>query len=225
MADNFGYNLNAFYTLFQLDSQEVYRTATIKALGVLADKYRSFDWENGSADGYADAIEGALNLYNREPVESVADWMDTEMKVMWLKQGEDGVIEGWHGDGNFARTTIMYCLWKTKGLSIHPWRDDLQIGAEVDGDTLWISLKSDTPWSGFIKFDKPRHSHNLHLPYDWPRINQFPEWFTVENENLYRCFAQEDRDITEYVGSRLVEGMPIEVNDGELKIKLWLNNE
>ena len=27
---------------------------------------------------------------------------------MWTIQKPDGIIEGWHGDGNFARTAIMY---------------------------------------------------------------------------------------------------------------------
>jgi len=61
-----------------------------------------------------------LNLYNRIPDPKIADWIDSEIKVMWSMQKESGIIEGWHGDGNFARTTIMYNLWKSKGLYLKP---------------------------------------------------------------------------------------------------------
>ena len=56
-----------------------YRDAVRKALGALDGKYRGFDWEDLGADGDADAIEGALYLYNREPVPSAAAWMDYQI--------------------------------------------------------------------------------------------------------------------------------------------------
>ena len=105
---------------------------------------------------------------------------------MWAKQREDGIIEGWHGDGNFARTTLMYNLWKSKGLYVQPWREDLLLGAEQKGDSLLITLKSAEPWKGKLYFDYPRSKENMKLPMDWPRINQFPEWFTVTGSALYR---------------------------------------
>ncbi len=64
----------------------------------------------------------------REPVPSAGEWIDSEIKVMWNKQQPSGIIEGWHGDGNFARTTIMYCLWKTGGAYLVPWNDSLKLG-------------------------------------------------------------------------------------------------
>lgn len=102
IADNFGYTLNAFYTVYLLDNQTTYRNATLKALSSLHAHYRNHDWESGSADGYADAIEGTLNLYLREPMASTKDWLESEIKVLWNFQKPDGIIEGWHGDGNFA---------------------------------------------------------------------------------------------------------------------------
>ena len=223
VADNFGYNLNGFYTLYQLDSISEYRDATRRALNVLAEKYRNHAWEGTSADGYADAIEGALNLYNREPLASTKSWLDSEIKVMWGKQLEDGVIEGWHGDGNFARTTIMYALWKTKGVTAHPWRDDLELGAVMSGDTIWLSIRAQNPWQGILKFDGPRHRDNMHLPYDWPRINQFPEWFTVEKEQHFKMISSDQEINRSHTGDELSNGMPVELEDGELQIKLWQN--
>lgn len=214
IADNFGYNLNGFYLVYQLDSVPEFRLAVIKALESLDRKYRSFDWENGSADGYADAIEGTLNLFNRESVASIPAWLDSEMQVMWAKQQPDGIIEGWHGDGNFARTTIMYNLWKSKGLTAGPWRDDLSLGAEMTTDTVWFTMEVDQPWSGKIHFDRPRHREFLHLPYDWPRINQFPEWFTYSTERKYRVYQKVGGKLEIIHDAPLGEGIAIELEAG-----------
>lgn len=224
-ADNFGYTLNGFYTVYQVDSVLAYREATLKGLGILNEKYRNFDWERGSSDGYADAIEGALNLYAREPIASTKEWLDSEIKVMWAMQDSSqrknaqkwkgsGIIEGWHGDGNFARTTIMYCLWKSQGVTAHPWRSDLQLGAIENGDELIISLKADEDWNGVLKFDAPRHQTIMQMPVDWPRINQFPEWFTVDKSEVYSVISPFKETSIAYSGKQLLEGLKVELKKG-----------
>lgn len=225
IADNFGYTFNGFYSVYQLDSVEAYRTATLKGLGALNDSYRNFDWETGSADGYADAIEGVLNLYAREPIASAAAWIDSETQVMWSMQDSShrpntsqwrssGVIEGWHGDGNFARTTIMYCLWKTQGVTAYPWRSDLQIGAVMENDDLLISLTLEKDWKGVLKFDAPRHKTIMNMPFDWPRINQFPEWFTPEKNGNYELIDfREEREQT-FSDQQLRDGIPLSLQKG-----------
>jgi len=219
IADTWGYNLNGHYTVYLIDRTESYRQAVLKALGSLNEHYKSYQWEGrrDSADGYADSIESAINLYNREPVSSAAKWIDSETKVMWSKQQPDGIIEGWHGDGNFARTTIMYCLWKTKGLTIRPWREDVLFGAVLESNVLKISIRAEKHWKGKILFDTPRHQTVMKMPLDWPRINQFPEWFTVQSEKLYTL-----RDLTSnakkiYTGRQLHQGIPINLQPGTEK--------
>ena len=180
LADNFGYTFNAYYYMSVLDSTPKYKDAVIKGLSSLNAKYRNHDWESGSCDGYADAIEGGLNLYNREMIPSLKDWLDSEIRVMWNFQKPDGMIEGWHGDGNFARTTIMYCMWKAQGISAVPWKSDLILGAVKSADGLKVALSSPSDWSGKLKFDVPKYSVNMHYPIDYPRINQFQNWFSVK---------------------------------------------
>lgn len=214
IADNFGYNLNGFYLVYQLDSIGEFQSPVVQALTTLGENYRDFDWENGSADGYADAIEGALNLYNRERVVTLPSWLDSEMQVMWKMQQPDGIIEGWHGDGNFARTTIMYCLWKSKGITASPWRQDLELGAEMTSDSLWITLTVDEPWSGKLIFDRARHQQNLHLPFDWPRINQFPEWFTAAPEREYKVYQKNGSNLETIHAAALDEGIVVELEAG-----------
>lgn len=186
ICDTWGYVYDGFYTLYLVDGVSAYREATRLALGNLQAHYRNYAWERQSADGYADSIEGAINLYNREPMATTAAWIDSEIRVMWAKQQPDGVVEGWHGDGNFARTSVLYALWKTQGLHVEPWRPDVRLGATRDGEALCVVIAADHPWKGRVRFDRARHRENLRLPLDYPRINQFPEWFVVLPEKRYR---------------------------------------
>ena len=225
IADNWGYNYNGFYTVQLINKQKTYLDAIQRALSNL-HFYQNFDWESGSQDGYADAIEGGLNLYNRIPNQVTQEWLDSEIKVMWSMQDSshranteqyrsNGIIEGWHGDGNFARTSIMYCLWKTQGTHLHPWRPDVSWGAEQKEDGVLIYLKAEKDWKGTLRFDFPRHREILNLPADYPRINQFPEWFVAESDGHYilkRKYEDKRQTIT---GTKLINGIPIELNGGK----------
>jgi hypothetical protein len=209
LCDTWGYNYNGFYTVYLIDKTDSYRNAVRKALSNLNEYYRNYPWEGTSADGYADSIESALNLYDREPIPSVTQWLDSEIKVMWNIQKSDGIIEGWHGDGNFARTTIMYCFWKTKGVTIQPWREDVIFGAIQDGDCLKIALRAEKPWEGKLIFDTPRHKTIMNLPLDWPRINQFPEWFTAQADKTYTVTDLSANSKQTCTGKQLQAGIPI----------------
>ncbi len=211
LADTWGYDFNGFYTVFLIDGTEAYRQAARKAMSNLNEHYRSYAWEGASSDGYADSIESALNLLNREDVPGVAEWLDSEIQVMWKIQKPDGIIEGWHGDGNFARTTIMYCLWKTQGVTIQPWRQDVILGADLSGDVLKLVIKADEPWQGRLIFDVPRHKTIMHMPVDWPRINQFPEWWAVRADKDYQVYEATSQSPKTYTGRQLHEGIPIDL--------------
>ena len=214
LTDNWGYNYDGLYTCWLLDGTTAYRDAVRKALGNLREHYTGHPWPGGM-DGYADSIEGALTLYNREPIASAAAWIDSEIRTMWAKQRPDGVIEGWHGDGNFARTSLMYALWKTQGITIEPWRADVRFGAAREGGNLCISVVADKPWEGRLIFDKQRHKLNMHLPLDYPRINQFPEWFTAVAGARYevRNAASGEKQVRD--GKELIEGIAVSLKAGE----------
>jgi len=209
IADNFGYTLNAFYTVYLIDHVGAYREAVLKTLGALSAHYRNHDWENGSADGYADAIEGTLNLYLREPLPSAKDWIESEIKVLWSFQKPDGIIEGWHGDGNFARTSLMYALWKTAGITVSDWQSDLSYGAVVDDKTLYLTLSTSKTWKGQLYFGKKWHQEYLKMPVDYPRINQFQEWYPIEPlANYQLTVGNKSKTVS---GEELLKGYSLEI--------------
>lgn len=227
LSDSWGYVLDAYYTVFLVDGTEAYREAARRPLGALFARYRHYNWEpnarfpdTGNQDGYADAIESALNLYNRFQADETAGpataWLDSEILELWARQQPDGFLEKWHGDGNFARTTIMYCLWKSQGVSVQPWRADVRVGAVRDGGTLKLVVAADQPWRGTLHFDYPRHREALHLPVDWPRINQFPEWFTVRAGESYTLRGLPAGTATKWTAAQLRAGVPVAVPAGEM---------
>lgn len=219
IADTWGYTLNGYYGVYLIDGKQEYKQAVLKVFSNL-HKYKNFNWEGSSSDGYADAIESALNLYNRIPDPKVADWIDSEIRVMWSLQQESGIIEGWHGDGNFARTTIMHNLWKSKGLYVKPWRNDLLLGSEQKGDSLLITIESGEPWTGKLYFDKERFKENMNLPIDWPRINQFSEWFTIKKEGDYQLVDIASKEVKNHKGDQLLQGIELNLTE-EKKLILY----
>ncbi|NQT86028.1 glycoside hydrolase family 88 protein, partial [bacterium] len=212
ICDTWGYTYNGVYTVYMVDKTPEYRDAVRLPLSNLKDHYASHHW--GSADEYADTVEGAINLLNREPVASAGDWVDTTIVKMWQRQKPDGVIEGWHGDGNNARTSLMYALWKTRGLTVRPWRKDVRFAAAQAGHTLYVSMLADGEWTGRLMFDKQRHKVNLHLPMDWPRLNQFPEWFTTQADSRYAVRNVTTGGEAVLSGEDLQTGMEISLKPG-----------
>lgn len=210
-SDNWGYNYNGFYTVYLVDGTTRYRDAVRKVLGRL-DHYRGYAWEGRSHDGYADSIESAINLYNREPIDVAADWIDSQMRIMLAMQQDDGIVGGWHGDGNFARTAIMHALWKQQGVTVQPWREDVRLGAAIVDGELQLLVEADRQWRGRLVFDVPRHKTVMKMPQDYPRINQFPEWYTVAQNADYRVTSPGD-GVTKIVPGRLLrDGLMIEVS-------------
>lgn len=219
VVDNWGYVFDAYYSVYLVDKKEEYRNAVLNGFTKLNEKYRNFAWEGTSHDGYADALESGINLYNREQVPELKSWIDSEMQVMFGMQQSDGIIGGWHGDGNFARTAIMYSLWKSQGATIQPWRSDIILGAEQSGEETYFMLTSENDWEGKLVFDAERHKTILNLPIDYPRINQFPEWFIAKEGNEYLVVSSDKTLSGKYLGKQLLEGISIKLKKGE-KLKL-----
>jgi hypothetical protein len=206
LSDNWGYVYGAAYTFYQATGITKYRDATRRVLENLP-KYRNYDWENGSFDGYADSIESAIYLVNREPVPQAFDWIDSEMKVMGAMQQPDGHIEYWYGEGNFNRTGLLFAYMKSQGCRPTQWVPGLQLGAVRDGSRLYLSLTAPAGWKGAVRFDLARHRHLHNLEQNYVRLNEFPEWFVVDENRLYRVKGPREEV---RLGSELAGGIALE---------------
>jgi hypothetical protein len=182
--------------------------AMLRALSV--PRYAT--WQG--ADSYADAIEGAILLRNRTESPEIDDWLDRVLPVFLACQRDDGIVEGWYGDGNYARTALMVALRHTEGTYCRPWKPGLHLGAVRTRSGLRLLLHSDKPWTGKLHFDTPRHRTVLHLSSDYPRLNKWPEWFTVESEAQYRISGIKPRSAV-MTGKELAAGIPIRLDAAE----------
>jgi len=209
LSDNWGYVYGAVYTFYMVTGEQKYRDAVLKVLKNLP-KYRKHDWENGGHDGYADAIESALYLVNREPVPEAIDWIESEIKILRAYQRPDGLIECWYGDGNWARTNLLFALWKTQGCFLEGWREGVRLGAEKRGEELWLWLECPAGgWTGKLRFDYPRHKREMNFDRNYVRLNEWPEWFTVDENRIYEITDQAGGAKQLRLGSELKAGISV----------------
>ena len=213
-SDCWGYDYYAWLTFYLATGEQKYLEQVKHVLANIA-RFKDYAWEpysdsTQSQDGIADAVEGALVLLSHVPEESAFDWVEHEIQRMLAFQQEDGVIEGWWGDGNYCRTALMYAFYKTKGTWCEPWRKDLKIAGEINGRALEIYLYAEKAWSGKVHFDPPRHRHYLGMKTDYPRINAFPQWYTVQPLEVYSVEGL-GKEPVNFLGEQLIEGLAVEL--------------
>jgi hypothetical protein len=218
LSDNWGYVYGAVYTFSMCTGETKYRDAVRRVLGNLP-KYRNWAWEpskreripdRGSFDGYADSIESAIYLYNREPVPGALDWIDSEMKVMLAMQRPDGHIEDWYGEGNFNRTALLHAYMKSQGVRPAAWKSGMRVGAVREGERLYLSYQGPTTT---LRFDFARHRRVLNFDRNYVRLNEFPEWYAVDENTLYLVRPASGAPERVLLGSELIGGVVFEPGD------------
>jgi hypothetical protein len=214
-AHCWGYVFNAVYTAYLATGEARYRQATEKALEAVGHQphYLFDDGGHGrgwGANAYSDSIEGALVLLQRIPRPETEQAVHAAVRKLFDRQRPDGTIEDWYGDGNFIRTALMYALWLTQGARLDPWRQDLQIGAARQGERLWLWLRAERPWKGSVRFDYPRHRDHWHMARNYPRLNEWPEWYTIQQDRFYTLRVEEGAE-RKLLGADLVAGLPLEL--------------
>ena len=219
LSDNWGYVYGAVYSYYLVTGETRYRDAVQHVLRGLP-KYRNHVWEPrndpalplGSFDGYADSIESAIYLVSREPVPEAFDWIDSEIDVMLKMQRADGHIEDWYGEGNFNRTALIYAYMKSQGVRPERWIPGVRVGSIRDGARLLLHL--DMPAPRRIQFDYARHRRVLNFGKNYVRLNEFPEWFTVDENRLYRLYrAGSEGSANLWLGSELIAGIDMGAGD------------
>ena len=98
-------------------------------------------------------------------------------------QRPDGHVE-YYGEGNFNRTALLYAYMQSQGVRPEHWQPGMAVGAVRDGDQLILDLTLPSPTR--IQFDYARHTRAMNLDKNYVRLNEFPEWFVVDENTLYR---------------------------------------
>lgn len=217
-AHCWGYLFNAVYTAYLLTDEERYLNAAVRAMDAVTAKPTYLDDPDGSGRGYgsnaySDALESYIVFLNRMPTAERERVLDECALRFLRRQREDGIIEDWYGDGNYIRTALMYAFLKSQGAWIHPWRKDVRLGAAKDGGgTVW-RIEADAAWNGRLAFDTPRSREHFNLPVNYTRLNEFPEWFTVNPCDLYRVTI--GGEVNTLSGAELARGLDIALKAGE----------
>jgi hypothetical protein len=85
-----------------------------------------------------------------------------------------------------------------------------------------VTVESDTPWLGRVHFDYPRHKSHFNLTVNYPRLNEFPEWFTARADRLYSVrIGQSERIV---LGTELVRGLEVALQGGDvlvIEVSAW----
>jgi hypothetical protein len=219
VSDNWGYLGQAY-----LDHAAIERSESdgdpqaaaryeLAAAGLLRSvtAFRAHRWEDGTMDGYADTLEGAIYLLRYLDVPEAESWADEQIAGLYRFQRADGRVTDENIDGNFIRTVLLYAFAKTHGARMDPWDPNVTIGAARDGDCLHVYVRTESPWAGRIVFDTPRHRAHFRLPADYPRLNQWPEYFAVEAGREYTWTDQAGQEQV-YAGEVLGVGLQLSLD-------------
>jgi hypothetical protein len=99
-------------------------------------------------------------------------------------------------------------MWKTQGCSLLNWQEGVKLGAVRERDRLYVSLEGPATWRGKLRFDYARHRRELNLQKNYVRLNEWPEWFTVDENTLYRVVDARGTESLR-LGFELKEGIEV----------------
>ena len=186
LSDNWGYVYGAVYTHYMVTGDERYREAVLRVLRNAAalpgprlgerepGRLRRLDRERALPGRRASRCRRRSTGSRPRPQRLIAF------------QQQDGIVERWYGDGNWARTLLLYAMMKTQGCFLDGWQEGVKLGAVRDGERLLVSLEAPAGWRGRLRFDHARHRRDLNFQKNYVRLNEWPEWFTVDENTLYR---------------------------------------
>ena len=221
-SDNWGYVSQAFLIQALIEREAPggdpaagarYREVAAKSLGALAS-YRFYNWQSGEMDGYADAIESAIYILHEIDDPAAELWLDDQIGTLYGYQAPDGAVVERDLDGNFIRSALLNAFRLTGGARLDPWSPDLLLGGSRDGACLTLWATSSQDWQGRLVLDRPRHRDYMNMPYDYARLNKWPEWFTASAGTVYRV-TDSQASPTELDGRALIDGLPLSLPAGQ----------
>ena len=93
---------------------------------------------------------------------------------------------------------------KSQGVRPDVWEPGVRIGATTSNGRLSLNLVMPSPRR--VRFDWARHRRSLNFPANYVRLNEFPEWFVVDENTLYRLRGPADVDWVR-LGSEMIAGL------------------
>jgi hypothetical protein len=106
---------------------------------------------------------------------------------------------------------MLYALMQSQGARPDHWRSGMRLGAVRDGDRLHLSVVSPSPVT--IRFDYARHRRVLNFDRNYVRLNEFPEWFVVDENRLYRLRKADSTGDLIRLGAELIAGVELAPGD------------
>ena len=107
-----------------------------------------------------------------------------------------------------GRTLLLYAMMKTQGCFLDGWQEGVRLGAAREGERLFVSLEAPAGWKGRLRFDHARHRRDLNFARNYVRLNEWPEWYTVDENTLYRLTDAAGKE-TVRLGSDLEDGIEV----------------
>lgn len=203
--DTFGYVLLAFLAWSRFGEGTDWTPLVERGLAALVGG--TYDtWPD--PDSYADAIESAVLLMHRLPSPDAERWVRRTTPKLLALQRPNGLVTGGYADGNALRTARLVGRWLEGGTTLEPRRDDVLLGAALEDGALHVWLDAERPYHGRWSFDHARHRRWLRMPMNLPRLNEDPEWFSVEGDHWYALTADE-HPTRLVLGAALRAGLPI----------------
>jgi hypothetical protein len=89
------------------------------------------------------------------------------------------------------------------------WKPGVQIGAVREGERLYLSVHAPSP--ARVRFDFARHRRVMNFEKNFVRLNEFPEWYTVDENTLYRLRRGTSESVL--LGSEMIAGVTLEPGD------------
>jgi hypothetical protein len=149
-------------------------------------KTDGLDWEWGHHDGFADSVESALYVASRRRAirRTLLEWSDDQIAYLYKFQRPDGIVAGNYLDGNFIRTAMLYAEMRSGGYRLDPWSETASVGCAIgaDGAIVVAVVAGPGGYTGRLIPPEARWRTNLHLPWDWARINGWPTWVETDDK-------------------------------------------
>ncbi len=177
------------------------------------DKHKETLWPRArSSDDWSDSYESMIVLWSRYPqVGDGFEWLDwATLQHIHRRQpaGRFGPYTGGHFDGSTGRTLCIHMMMCSQGVRHVPFQPGVCVGGVRQGDTLLLTVQSDSPYRGKLRFDGPRTEHRG-AAIDWARINEMPQWYVVRPEKDYAVTIDEQQPRV-LKGRELIEGLAID---------------